>query len=191
MAKRSLGERCREAYTERARNLLRLGFQTYADYLASELWMRIRSRVLAAQYLCTGCNRRAAQVHHGSYDLHVLDGSNDRHLYPICRECHEAIEFNAAGEKVPPDLATQRLMERAVKGKRRKNPVRGRRHRHKHRKGLRYTDPWHVGSDEAEAALRDLYTRQGIHPRQIDEMLMAQRNRATRRTWKVRRDEAK
>lgn len=91
-----------EGYGERWRILLRLGFATYADYLQSDLWQDIRKRVLAlrSDRRCDNCEKeRAVQVHHRTYDEKTLRGLRLDRLVPLCRKCHEQIEFDAMGRK--------------------------------------------------------------------------------------------
>lgn len=82
-------------YSGRNRNLRKLGFTTYQDYLKSELWDNIRKRVFAEKGCkCHLCNRYATEIHHNGYGIRVLEGKDIRALVPICRKCHSEIEFN-------------------------------------------------------------------------------------------------
>jgi hypothetical protein len=77
-----------------------LGFSTYSDYLASDLWKSIRARVLKRDHgQCCRCGRGATQVHHKSYHINVLLGRTLKPLVSICHTCHKAIEFKSTGEK--------------------------------------------------------------------------------------------
>lgn len=73
---------------------------SYEDYLASPGWRKIRERVLRRdRYRCRSCGRRATEVHHASYDRLTMDGGDDRNLYSLCRECHDAVTFDGLGRK--------------------------------------------------------------------------------------------
>ncbi len=99
------------AYGNRNRILRSMGFRSYADYLASDLWRKIRRHVFARSNRCAGsCGRRAVQVHHGKYGKAELIGSDLTHLYPICDECHRRIEFCDGSVKLTPQQATEKLL---------------------------------------------------------------------------------
>jgi len=63
-----------------------LGFWCYKDYLASELWQDIRSRLLPAE--CRRCGGPANQVHHKKYTLENMSGESLKGLMPVCQPCH-------------------------------------------------------------------------------------------------------
>lgn len=99
-------------YTERNAAVKLIGFVCYANYLVSPLWRSIRERVLSrADYTCHGCGGLAYQVHHRRYDLDVLKGLriDETALVAICRDCHEHIEMDEAGRKLPIHQANKRL----------------------------------------------------------------------------------
>lgn len=67
-----------------------LGFASYAAYLNSGLWARIRSRVFDAKgRQCLRCGGKARQVHHRLYSPAVMRGDDIEPLEPICGDCHE------------------------------------------------------------------------------------------------------
>lgn len=81
------------AYQQRNALLREMGYPTYADYLASDLWQTIRRRVLAAhRYNCGLCSGRAVQVHHIRYTREAILGQGITHFVPVCRSCHERHE---------------------------------------------------------------------------------------------------
>lgn len=100
-------------YVDRNESLKQLGFASYDEYLKSELWHKIRVKVLLSDQLrCFGCNERATQVHHRRYDLPVLKGERitTDDVVSICRECHNHIEINPTnGQKFPLHTANKRL----------------------------------------------------------------------------------
>lgn len=87
-------------YASRNANLNRLGFDTYPDYLRSDLWRAVRVKVYAAKGRdCYLCGKPATELHHNRYHANDLTGETIRFINPICRQCHESIEFRD-GKKV-------------------------------------------------------------------------------------------
>lgn len=71
------------------RVLHEMGYASYEEYLQSDLWMRIRKKVLKkARKLCADCPSRATQVHHEAYTVENLKGMNLRFLVAVCDDCH-------------------------------------------------------------------------------------------------------
>jgi hypothetical protein len=81
-------------YTTRNENLKQIGFNDYSEYLASELWLGIRSKVLKKNNRCKVCSRKAVVVHHRNYSVSVLLGKKLKPLVSLCRGCHDLIEFD-------------------------------------------------------------------------------------------------
>lgn len=96
-------------YFHRNRVLNELGFDSYTDYLRSDLWKSIRSRVLARfRGKCQSCGATATEVHHKHYSKSVLLGEHIIGLTAICRACHESSELD--GEiKVDVTTANRRM----------------------------------------------------------------------------------
>ena len=95
---------CRDwasTYEERDEIVRYLGFGSYAEYLASELWESIKARVLRDKKRCYLCKRRGAavQAHHHRYTRGNLSGKNLQEIYPLCAFCHVAVEFTQKREK--------------------------------------------------------------------------------------------
>lgn len=63
-----------------------LGFWCYKDYLKSDLWQEIRSRILPAK--CRRCGQDADCVHHQRYTLDNMRGKDSKYLVPLCNLCH-------------------------------------------------------------------------------------------------------
>lgn len=87
------------SYLLRTRNLKRLGYNTYGDYLNSELWRRVRKEKLDKYPTCYCCSERAKQVHHRNYKLATLKGEDQSGLVTVCQYHHEKAEFNERGNK--------------------------------------------------------------------------------------------
>jgi hypothetical protein len=66
-----------------------LGFSSYAAYLSSDLWARIRKRVLSGGGTkCAVCRGKSIGVHHERYTAANLSGNDYLWLVPICDYCH-------------------------------------------------------------------------------------------------------
>lgn len=82
-------------YASRKAYLQTLGFDTYAAYLASELWAGIRVRVFAEKgRLCLACGAKAYALHHLRYHITDLRGETLENIVPVCFDCHHACEFD-------------------------------------------------------------------------------------------------
>ena len=95
MAKRRK-KRCDDGTTYASRNLAlkELGFDGYADYLASDLWKSIRVKVYAEfGRQCWACGAPATELHHLRYHRNDLLGKRLKYIKPTCRACHEGVEF--------------------------------------------------------------------------------------------------
>lgn len=82
-------------YLDRWKIVRSLGFVDYRDYLQSEMWAKIRARVLKkAGRKCSMCDNRANQVHHIKYTRENMSGKSLSHLIASCEECHELIHLD-------------------------------------------------------------------------------------------------
>lgn len=83
--------------TERDEALKIIGFDSYADYLASSLWEWIKSNLVndASANECYCCKSRTGLAwHHRNYSMRVLVGNFSNSppvVIRLCSECHEAI----------------------------------------------------------------------------------------------------
>lgn len=100
-------------YKDRDKILLQIGYNSYGDYLASDLWRKIRSGQLSKKRYCFRCGAQAEQVHHHYYTLANLSGLTRNGLLSICSVCHELLEFNEDGTKRPLHLVKKKT--RALK----------------------------------------------------------------------------
>lgn len=83
-----------EDYSSRNANLRRMGFASYAAYLKSDLWKAVRVLVYKAKGRnCYLCGSEATVLHHNRYHENDLSGRRLRFISPICRRCHESVEF--------------------------------------------------------------------------------------------------
>lgn len=78
------------------KTLTKLGFETYEEYLKSDLWRSIRSDAYMSRgRFCVICSDPAECIHHASYRRDVMDGSDIKPLYPLCHKCHKRIHKKA------------------------------------------------------------------------------------------------
>lgn len=102
--------------------LRRLGFGSYKEYLASDLWASIRKRVLTAgKGKCRACGCTAQCVHHKKYGMAEMSGKDISYLVPLCHKCHSEIEFDS-GLKADLPMANRRL-NRIILGIGNEHPV--------------------------------------------------------------------
>jgi len=89
-----------DAYKRRDEKLKKMGYGSYAEYLQSELWTKIRRKGFACKGgTCVCCSRSANLLHHRSYGIETLTGKNIGSLIPMCKDCHDYIEFDQYGNK--------------------------------------------------------------------------------------------
>lgn len=100
-------------YKRRDESLAILRFESYQEYLQSELWASIRQRVLRlTKGNCRCCRiQRATQIHHRHYSISVMSGEDIKSLIPLCAACHRYAEFDD-GNKVGLATANKRLADR-------------------------------------------------------------------------------
>lgn len=103
-----------QPYRTRANALKQIGFESYAAYLRSELWGRIRRLVFKRDgKLCRACGEEACQVHHRSYSARVLLGLDLGQLWSVCADCHGWAEIASDGNRRGLKAANERLDRRA------------------------------------------------------------------------------
>ncbi len=74
-------------------SILRKG--TYADFLKSDYWKRIRKQILVRdKYTCTNCgSKKHLEVHHTTYKHHFAEHKHLGDLHTLCRTCHKEIHL--------------------------------------------------------------------------------------------------
>ena len=97
------------AYGARNQNLIDIGYKTYADYLASDLWLVIKKRFLGSRKCLLCSTRKASVLHHISYSCDVLRNGSDKFLTPLCHKCHGHIETLGGRGKATLDQANKEL----------------------------------------------------------------------------------
>lgn len=98
-------------YAQRDEVLRQMGYSSYREYLASPLWKKIKARLFKVCDRCP-CGAPATEAHHRTYKRRYLEGRGKLHKFvvPVCRSCHQSIEFDGTG-KTPLGLANRRLDE--------------------------------------------------------------------------------
>lgn len=76
-----------------------VGFDSYQQYLSSDLWSQIRCRQLKRYPKCCVCGCAATQVHHVEYAVPVMGGECDELLVSVCRGCHINLEFEGEAKR--------------------------------------------------------------------------------------------
>ena len=67
-----------------------LGFETYLDFLSSDIWKDKRNYVLKLRPICEKCRiNKATQVHHLTYERCGNEKGED--LMAVCYKCHQEI----------------------------------------------------------------------------------------------------
>ena len=106
------------SYESRQKYLEELGFSSYADYRLSDLWKEVRAKVFK-QFgnQCQLCGEPATEAHHNRYHKNDLIGKRIKFIKPLCRRCHQSIEFDDRGFKRPVDRVHKefKLLRRARK----------------------------------------------------------------------------
>lgn len=91
-----------EKQPSRAEILESLGFKSYAEYLKSDLWEKVRAKVFALKgRVCCCCGKKAWYIHHTAYSLKTLSGDTNALIaaaYPVCGKCHKSVHFRRNGE---------------------------------------------------------------------------------------------
>jgi hypothetical protein len=100
-------------FSERDSNLELMGFDSYEEYLNSDLWIWIRSRLLLSiADKCECCLTTSGLcLHHRDYSLPVLCGNFSnvhRNVVRVCSECHRAIHTDGK-EWFSLDVADERF----------------------------------------------------------------------------------
>jgi hypothetical protein len=89
-----------QPYKNRDEKLRNMGFDSYRDYLQSELWRLIRAAVIERDNgICCLCNGEAKTAHHTCYTKAALSGRSIEGLIAICHSCHKFIERSQEGYK--------------------------------------------------------------------------------------------
>ncbi len=119
----SIGHNVPLSYAQR-NELIRveLGFESYQEYLESDLWASIRARAMKRYGKGRRGKRRrcwvclspwvATQVHHVVYTRNNLKGFTVTNLKPVCDLCHGTAEF-LGSKKLSAEETRQRTIQLA------------------------------------------------------------------------------
>jgi 5-methylcytosine-specific restriction endonuclease McrA len=108
-----------------------LGFNLYAEYLKSDMWKKIRSKVYALKgHVCCCCGKPSKHIHHTSYSIKTLTGDTDALIasaHPVCAKCHKSVHFKPdgtfrlpAGSRTSFNVRHKRAKEKVAKNRGRK-----------------------------------------------------------------------
>lgn len=102
-------------YASRNSYLKNMGFASYADYLKSDLWKDIKSRVFEEKGRdCLICMKPASVLHHLRYHYDDLQGKTLENIVPLCNGCHHDCEF-VLGIKVSLQEAREAYLKKLEK----------------------------------------------------------------------------
>ncbi len=82
--------------------LKKMGYESYPEYLKSDFWLDIKTRVLERDdHICQICGSPTTIVHHRRYDLRTLQGikSHLKKIISLCSTCHYDVEIGKSGNK--------------------------------------------------------------------------------------------
>ena len=82
-------------FKTRNKQLTKLGYANYEEYLSSSLWNKIRKRVFVRDGgRCRECSMKGAVAHHWRYSLDILQGRNITPIVVVCRDCHYQLHYS-------------------------------------------------------------------------------------------------
>lgn len=67
-----------------------MGFQTYQEYLCSDLWVEKKNIMLKKYPFCKDCGKKTQTVHHKTYERCPQEKEKD--LVALCIPCHDIRE---------------------------------------------------------------------------------------------------
>lgn len=102
-------------YATRDALLRSFGYRNYKEYLKSDEWREIRSRVFEQYQDCICCESKAEVAHHLRYDSSTILGLHIFHLAPLCHDCHRKIEILDDGDKASMAQANTLMFDLARK----------------------------------------------------------------------------
>jgi hypothetical protein len=86
-------------HEKRKRDLLKMGYGSFEEYLKSPLWRRIRSTVYKVKgRVCKLCGKKAYGLHHRHYNPKVLRGDRLEPMVPLCKSCKRKVEYHSDGK---------------------------------------------------------------------------------------------
>jgi len=86
-------------YTSRSKILEKLGFDSYSDYVESDMWKDVCESIMGEDTKCSVCGEVATILHHDDYSIETLRGDKTEGLFPLCKTCHFCVEFRTKKKK--------------------------------------------------------------------------------------------
>lgn len=103
----------RSTYKDRDTILQEMGFKSYQEYLASDLWNIIKSVILKRDKgQCRLCSAKTRTVHHISHSLNTFLGKSCGMLVAICPSCRASCEVGKEGRKLSTREVHKSIIER-------------------------------------------------------------------------------
>lgn len=97
-------------WNEQKKLLKELGYDSYRDYLSGIIWANIHDKVFEVKgKKCVICNRDGTVIHHRCYTESVIRGTDIAPLEILCWDCHNRIEYDKYGNKLPLIQVNQKL----------------------------------------------------------------------------------
>lgn len=81
-----------------------LGFNSFNEYLSSDVWKKVSQAHLAKRPRCFVCNSPATHVKHLCYRKRDLLGWKRAKLISMCKRCHRGVDLHGNGELIHSDL---------------------------------------------------------------------------------------
>jgi hypothetical protein len=91
------------------------GFESYLEFLNSDLWKQLKSKMLNANipYSCVCCgSKNLLQLHHRRYKKNDLLKLKITNLCWVCRSCHQEIHKLSELEHIHISHATRRIYKK-------------------------------------------------------------------------------
>lgn len=108
-----------EQYTLRAARLKKLGIKTYADYLASDEWARVKEYVFKTrENICEIClNQKRLILHHTTYRNihHKKVSKSSQGIKIICWDCHSDVHQLSKKKNISLKSSVKSLKKRRKK----------------------------------------------------------------------------
>jgi hypothetical protein len=111
-------------FCHRNKNLKKLGFANYKEYLKSDYWKKIKERWNCLRkskkywnmcYVCDG--QKNLILHHLNYSITTLLKFVGSHMLPVCNDCHNKIHTLEHNEGIGIRQATKRCRREYSKNK--------------------------------------------------------------------------
>jgi len=112
-------EALRAVYRDRGEILAEMGFTSYAAYVSSPLWRRIRREAMErSKHLCDACRREARHVYLLDFEPATLNGDQPASVATICELCIAKAQFSDDGKRNILEAANAAVARKPAKASR-------------------------------------------------------------------------